>query len=156
MANRTFEIDGFWDRVEEAIQGCNKTKIQVAKEMGVGRKALYPNSSSSWHSGRIASFCRATGVSADWLLGLSQNKRADYPAPDNLSFMVVDTRTGKEPIYDRNHLFKEKWFKESPLIYCDISCWAIDEDGYLMLVDDCNNIAYPPQDRFKAVFYKES
>lgn len=67
-------------------------------------------------------------------------------------FKVIDNRTGKEPIYDFNHLFKEKWFKESALIYCDISGWGIDEDGYLFLIDDCNNMAYPPSERFSAVF----
>ena len=67
-------------------------------------------------------------------------------------FRVIDNRTGKEPIYDFNHLFKEKWFKESSLIYCDISGWGIDEDGYLFLIDDCNNMAYPPSERFSVVF----
>ena len=69
-----------------------------------------------------------------------------------MKFKVIDKRTGKEPIFDGNHLFKERWFKNSNLIYCDISGWAIDEDGNLMLVDDCNNVAYPPQDRFEVIF----
>lgn len=67
-------------------------------------------------------------------------------------FKVIDNRTGKEPIYDHNHLFKEKWFKESGLIYCDLSNWIIDEEGYLALSDDCNNMAYPPSERFSVVF----
>lgn len=67
-------------------------------------------------------------------------------------FTVIDKRTGHEPIFDHNHIFKEKWFKQSSLIWCDISGWALDEDGSLMLVDDCNNIAYPPVDRFKVLF----
>ena len=67
-------------------------------------------------------------------------------------FKVIDNRTGKEPIYDGNHLFKEKWFKESSLIYCDLSSWSIDEEGYLALCDDCNNMAYPPSERFTVVF----
>lgn len=67
-------------------------------------------------------------------------------------FKVIDNRTGKEPIYDFNHLFKEKWFKESGLIYCDISGWTIDEEGFLALSDDCDNMAYPPSERFSVVF----
>lgn len=67
-------------------------------------------------------------------------------------FEVIDRRTGGTPIFDFNHIFKEKWFKESNLIYCDISGWGIDEDGNLFLMDDCNNIAYPPQKRFKVIF----
>lgn len=67
-------------------------------------------------------------------------------------FKVIDPRTGGAPIFDYNHVFREKWFKESSLIYCDISGWGIDEEGELFLIDDCNNIAYPPKGRFKVVY----
>lgn len=67
-------------------------------------------------------------------------------------FEVIDKRTGGAPIFDGNHIFKEKWFKNSNLIYCDISAWGIDENGCLFLIDDCDNIAYPPRDRFKIIF----
>lgn len=158
MANRFFENDGFWDRVEEAVKDSGKTKMQIAEEMGAERKSLYSTPSAqgksrSWHSGRVASFCKATGVSADWLLGLSRSKGIKFPKPTTIKFKVIDNRTGKEPIYDHNHLFKEKWFKESGLIYCDIDGWYIGEDGYLVLVDDCGRVGYPPQDRFKVVYY---
>ena len=157
MANRTFEKTGFWERVEEAIRDSGKSKAQIAKEMGVERKALYATQSSngdtrSWHSGRLATFCKVTGVSADWLLGLSRSKGIKYPKPENIAFKVIDKRTGKEPIYDRNHLFKEKWFKQSSLIWCDLDSWCISEEGYLLLTDDCGNAAYPPADRFEVVW----
>lgn len=79
MANRTFATEGFWDRIEEAIESSGKTKVQIASEMGIERKALYATPSQngserSWHSGRLVGFCKATGVSADWLLGLSNVK----------------------------------------------------------------------------------
>ena len=67
-------------------------------------------------------------------------------------FYVIDKRTGKEPIFDHNHIFKEKWFKESGLIWCDIDGWYISEDGTLVLVDDCGKVAYPPIDRFDIVY----
>lgn len=67
-------------------------------------------------------------------------------------FKVIDVRTGKEPIFDHNHIFKEKWFKDSGLIYCDIDGFYIGEDGTFILLDDCGNAAYPPKDRFKIVF----
>lgn len=156
MANRLFVTEGFWDRIDQAIADSGLTKVDIAKKMGVERKSLYrPTDGSddrSWHSGRIVSFCKVTGVSADWLLGLSSRKSIKMPKDRPIEFRVIDKKTGKEPIFDHNHLFKQKWFKESNLIWCDISCWAIDEDGNLMLVDDCDNIAYPPQDRFEVVF----
>ena len=70
-------------------------------------------------------------------------------------FKVIDMRTGKEPIFDHNHIFKEKWFKASGLIYCDIDGWYIGEDGELVLIDDCGNVGYPPVDRFDVIFDKE-
>ena len=69
-----------------------------------------------------------------------------------MTFRVIDKRTGKEPIFDHNHIFKEKWFKESGLIYCDIDGWYIGEEGELVLIDDCGNVGYPPVDRFDVVF----
>lgn len=156
MANRTFTTDGFWDRVAEAIESSGMTKSQIADKMGVNRKALNPTPSDngkdrSWYSGRLVSFCKVTGVSADWLLGLSRHKGIKYPKPEAIRFRVIDKRTGKEPIYDHNHLFKEKWFKESKLIYCDLDSWVINEDGSLWLTDDCGNVGYPPVDRFEVV-----
>lgn len=69
-----------------------------------------------------------------------------------MTFHVIDKRTGKEPIFDYNHIFKEKWFKESGLIACDIDGWYIGEDGELILVDDCGRAVYPPTGRFEIVF----
>lgn len=71
-----------------------------------------------------------------------------------IRFKVINVRTGKEPIYDHNHLFKEKWFKESNLIYCDIDGWYIGEDGYLILADECGNFVYAP-DHYKAVLISD-
>lgn len=72
-----------------------------------------------------------------------------------MTFSVIDKRTGKAPIFDHNHIFKEKWFKNSGLIYCDIDGWYIGEDGELVLIDDCGNAGYPPIDRFEVVFDEE-
>ena len=38
MANRSFENNDFWVRVDEAIRKSGKTKIQLGEEMGVDRK----------------------------------------------------------------------------------------------------------------------
>ena len=113
MPNRTFSDTGFWDRVEKAVQQSGLSKAEIARQMGVERKALYSTPTAngkdrSWHSGRVASFCRITKVSADWLLGLTtpQLLHASHP-----QFLVIDPRTRHAPIFDGNHIFKEKWFK---------------------------------------------
>ena len=60
-------------------------------------------------------------------------------------FEVIDNRTGMAPDCEAIAL-TEEWAKR--LVYCDIDCFAITEEGQLVLIDDCNNIAYPPADRF--------
>ncbi len=64
-------------------------------------------------------------------------------------FLVIDPKTGAEP--DGKEIAQtEEWAKG--LIYCDINCFAMTEDRHLLLLDDCDNTAYPPPDRFKVVF----
>ena len=70
-------------------------------------------------------------------------------------FRVIDKRTGREPIFDGNHIFRESWCK-GRLIEFDIDGWYISEDGTLSLVDDCCNMAYPPPDRYDVVFENEN
>lgn len=60
-------------------------------------------------------------------------------------FTVIDNKTGEYPDCGKIAL-KEDWAKH--LIYCDIDGVYIGEDGTLVLVDDCNNIAYPPAGGF--------
>lgn len=62
-----------------------------------------------------------------------------------MRIIVTDKKTGEYPNTEQIAL-KEEWAKH--LLYCDIDGFAIDEDGQLLLIDDCNNIAYCPLDRF--------
>ena len=61
-------------------------------------------------------------------------------------FTVIDKITGEYPDCEKIAL-NEDWAKH--LIYCDIDIFAIDEDGTLILTDDCGNVAYCPNDRFE-------
>jgi len=63
-------------------------------------------------------------------------------------FTVVDVKTGHYPDVGKIAR-KEEWAKD--LMYCSIDGFAITEDGYLVLMDACGNIAYCPQDRFLVV-----
>ena len=77
--NSNFFIDGFWKRVEQACAESGMTKKEIAERMGVERKTVYNKASrdgyhGNWHSGRLKKFCEVTGVSADWILGLSKVK----------------------------------------------------------------------------------
>ncbi len=63
-----------------------------------------------------------------------------------MTLTVIDKRTGRYPDVEKIAL-EEDWAKN--LIYCDIDCFAICEDGSLLLMDDCGNVAYCPTDRFE-------
>ena len=65
-----------------------------------------------------------------------------------IKFTVIDTKTGEYPDLCEIAL-KEKWAKS--LCYCDMEGFAIEEDGTLLLMDECGNYEYPPEGRFKIV-----
>ena len=63
-------------------------------------------------------------------------------------FEVIDKQTGK--VADTyNIALKEKWAHN--LVYCDIEGFALTDDGVLMLLDECGNCAYCPDDRFEII-----
>ena len=64
-------------------------------------------------------------------------------------FHVIDKTTGEQPD-TYNIALKEDWAKH--LIYCDIDGFCFSEDGQLILMDDCCNVAYCPADRFEVVW----
>lgn len=65
------------------------------------------------------------------------------------TFTVVDTKTGKEA--DEYEIaLHEDWAKH--LCYCDMEGWAIENDGTLLLVDECGRFAYADRERFKVVW----
>ena len=65
------------------------------------------------------------------------------------TFTVIDTKTGKEA--DEYAIaLHEDWAKH--LCYCDMEGWAIENDGTLLLVDECGQFAYADRERFKVVW----
>ena len=72
-----------------------------------------------------------------------------------MTFRVIDKKTGKEPdCYDcEKMVLEEEWAQN--LIYCDIEDFAITTDGTLILLDECGNVAYCPEDRFDVIFLNE-
>ncbi len=62
------------------------------------------------------------------------------------SFIVIDTKTGEEADTYTIALH-EDWAKH--LCYCDMEGWAIQDDGALLLLDECGRYAYADRERFK-------
>lgn len=71
-------IVGFYERMEEAIYEAGFSKAELAKLIGCDRKSLYTSCTNRMlSSGYLAKLCTYTNVSADWLLGLSKQKRSN-------------------------------------------------------------------------------
>lgn len=64
-------------------------------------------------------------------------------------FRVLDVETGAEPDLEEIALHEE-WARG--LIYCDMEGFAIEEDGALVLMDECGTHRYPPAGRFEIVW----
>lgn len=62
------------------------------------------------------------------------------------AFTVIDKLTGQAADMEQIAL-KEKW--ADGLIYCDMEGFALEQDGTLLLLDECGNFAYCPPDRFE-------
>ncbi len=62
-----------------------------------------------------------------------------------ITFDVIDNKTGESPNLEKIAL-NEEWACD--LVYCDITGFALTDDGYLVLFDDCGNMAFPPVGRF--------
>ena len=73
----------------------------------------------------------------------------EAPNVSVMKFKVIDTTTGNYPDLEKIAL-TEEWAKD--LMYCDMEGFAIEEDGDLMLMDECGNFRYCPDDRFKIEF----
>lgn len=66
-----------------------------------------------------------------------------------MTFQVTDPRTGEYP--DLEQIAKtEEW--AGNLISCDMEGICINEDGRLLLMDECGNYAYCPEGRFQVTF----
>lgn len=65
-----------------------------------------------------------------------------------LPFIVIDKKTGKEA--DEYEIaLHEDWAKH--LMYCDMEGFAIEQDGTLILLDECGQFVYCSSDRFEVV-----
>lgn len=64
-------VEGFWDRVDEAVKKSGLTRAEIARRGNFTRDVFY-ESTKMFSSGTLASFCSVTHVSADWLLGVKR------------------------------------------------------------------------------------
>lgn len=69
------------------------------------------------------------------------------------TFTVIDVKTGEYPDLEAIALH-EDWAKG--LVYCDMEGFAIEEDGTLLLMDECDNSRYCPVGRFEIVWDEDT
>lgn len=74
MANRCSNIYGFWDRLEEAMVAKGMSKLKLARLIGYDRRTVYRRDTTP-SALAIAKICVQLNVSADWLLGLTTQKK---------------------------------------------------------------------------------
>lgn len=74
MANRCSNIYGFWDRLEEAMKAKGMSKLKLARLIGYDRRTVYRRETTP-SALAIAKICVQLNVSADWLLGLTTQKK---------------------------------------------------------------------------------
>ena len=68
-----------------------------------------------------------------------------------MTFNVIDPKTGEYP--DLEHISRtEEWAQN--LIPCDVEGFCINEDGNLLLMDECRNCVYCPPDRFEIKYFQ--
>lgn len=68
-------------------------------------------------------------------------------------FGVIDKKTGKYPDLEKIAL-NEDWAQG--LMYCDMEGFALEEDGTLLLLDECGRQACCPEGRFEIVTEEEA
>lgn len=68
--NKTIRIYGYEDRIREAIFQSGMNITEVSRQMGIKRQNFYYG--HQMNIGNLAKFCAITGVSADYILGLSR------------------------------------------------------------------------------------
>lgn len=68
-----------------------------------------------------------------------------------MRFRVIDKKTGKEP----TERVIDNIAKKQNLMLYDIDQFAICEDGSIVLLDDCGNVAYCDRKRFKVELIEE-
>ena len=67
-------------------------------------------------------------------------------------FTVIDVTTGEEAdIYEI--ALREEWAKG--LMYCDMNGFGINDDGTLILIDECGNYVYCPSGRFMVIWNRD-
>ena len=71
--NRSARVEGLQERVDQVCFESGLTKPQLCKQMGFDRKSLYD--SSGFSVLKLARFCAVTGADANWLLGLSGERK---------------------------------------------------------------------------------
>ena len=135
----------------------------MARAIDADELEMFPYSEGAGTEEQISEWIEQTGLSEDdtasrardlcWKVidGFINVVKTQPPlTPSNeplvTGFDVVDTKTGEYPDLEKIAL-KEDWAKH--LMYCDMEGFAIEEDGTLLLLDECGRQACCPVGRFE-------
>lgn len=147
-----FDITKIGDsiHVHRKRAGLTQRKLGELARIGCSNISAYENGKIPCLYNAIA-IADALQVSLDDLIGRVVMDRPTLTPPNEpliSGFDVIDTKTGEYPDLWEIAL-KEDW--ANGLMYCDMEGFAIEEDGTLLLLDECGKHAYCPEGRFKIV-----
>lgn len=117
------------EKVIKGLTACRKTICESCPYNASGEENINP-------------ICFINEMISDALALLKEQKHGE-------TFTVIDTKTGKEAD-EYDIALHEEWAKH--LCYCDMEGWAIENDGTLLLVDECGRFEYADRERFKVVW----
>lgn len=69
----TSEERKIWYRIEDAVRKSGLSKCEIARRGGFHRQSITYTGNANLPTSRILiAFCKVTGASADWILGLEE------------------------------------------------------------------------------------
>ena len=72
------KVRGFWERVDEVIYDSGLSKAEIARRCGFSRNILADENAGRMMSvGVLTSFCSVMHVSADYILGLKNDRKIE-------------------------------------------------------------------------------
>lgn len=75
MMNKSPLVEGFWERFDDVCYEDNINRTEIARRIGCNRKTFYRSGHEGMRMVYLAKFYAINGTSADWLLGLSKERK---------------------------------------------------------------------------------
>lgn len=124
----------------------------LAKAECIKREASGTDLDCNYRNCDECELCYSQGTIGEQIEALTMAYNLINHVTNNREFSVIDVKTGKKPIRKKLRCMKTG---QKNLIYCDMEGFAIQEDGSLILMDECGKYEYCPIGRFEVKWNDE-